>query len=193
MVINIVNRLQSRIVKAVKQEDKKLIRGLQRLLKRSLAAKLLAVRRVTSNRGIKTSGVDRVKLNTPQAKWQEAQQLNQMDYIPRPLKRIYIPKKNGKKRPLGIPTQRDRCEQALELSALDPIAECAADKCSNGFRKKRCVQDAIDGCYNALRLKGSAQWIMEGDIKGCFDNISHDWMLENIPCNKDKLDRKSVV
>jgi RNA-directed DNA polymerase len=187
MVINIVSRLQSRIVKAVKQEDEKLIRGLQRLLKHSLAAKLLAVRRVTSNRGIKTSGVDRVKLNTPKAKWQEAQQLNQRDYTPKPLKRIYIPKKNGKKRPLGIPTQKDRCEQALELSALDPIAECTADKCSNGFRKKRCVQDAIDGCYNALRLKGSAEWILEGDIKGCFDNINHDWMLQNVPCNKDKL------
>lgn len=187
IVISIVNRLQSRIVKAVKQEDEKLIRGLQRLLKRSLAAKLLAVRRVTSNRGIKTSGVDRVKLNTPKAKWQEAQQLNRRDYTPKPLKRIYIPKKNGKKRPLGIPTQKDRCEQALELSALDPIAECTADKCSNGFRKKRCVQDAIDGCYNALRRKGSAEWILEGDIKGCFDNINHDWMLENIPCSKDKL------
>jgi RNA-directed DNA polymerase len=174
-------------VKAVKEGRKKLVRGLQRLLRRSISAKLLAVRRVTSNRGKRTSGVDRVKLNTPKKKWQETQKLNQTEYKAEPLRRIYIPKKNGKKRPLGIPTQRDRCEQSLELSVLDPIAECRADKCSNGFRKKRCVQDAIDGCYNALRRKGAAEWILEGDIKGCFDNINHEWMVKNTACDKDKL------
>jgi RNA-directed DNA polymerase len=186
-VVNIANRLQARIVKAVKRGDWKLVRGLRRLLTKSLSAKLLAVKRVTSNRGNKTAGVDGIRLNTPTAKWQEAKHLNRPDYKPEPLRRIYIPKKNGKKRPLGIPTQRDRCEQAPELSALDPIAECMADNCSNGFRKKRCVHDAIEACHNALRLKGSPKWVLEGDIKGCFDNISHEWMTANAPCDKEKV------
>ena len=84
---------------------------------------------------------------------------------------------------------RDRAEQALELMALDPIAECTADLHSYGFRRKRSVHDAVEACYNALRLKGSAKWILEADIKGCFDNISHEWMTENIPVNRTKLER----
>ncbi|MDM8517434.1 reverse transcriptase domain-containing protein, partial [Desulfobacterales bacterium HSG16] len=87
----------------------------------------------------------------------------------------------------GIPSKYDRCEQALEVLALDPISECNADKCSNGFRKKRSAHDAIEGCYNALRLKGSPRWILEADIKGCFDFISHDWLYENIPTDRKKL------
>jgi len=170
-VIRIVNRLQARIVKAVEAGDKKRIRGLQRLLRRSKAAKLMAVRRVTSNRGKKTPGIDGIKLNTPAKKWQAARRLNPREYNAVPLKRIYIPKKNNKKRPLGIPSKFDRCEQALEVLVLDPISECGADKCSNGFRKKRSAHDAIEGCYNALRLKGSPKRILEADIKGCFDFI----------------------
>jgi len=183
----VVNRIQTRIVKAVKAGDKERVRALQRLLSRTLAAKLLAVRRVTSNRGKKTAGVDNIKLNTPESKWQAAQQLNRKDYQPQPNKRIYIPKKNGKKRPLGIPIMADRSEQALERLGLDPVSECTADSHSYGFRNKRSAQDAIAGCYNALRLKGSPVWILEGDIKGCFDHISHQWMIDNIPTDKKKL------
>jgi RNA-directed DNA polymerase len=186
-VIKVVTRLQARIVKAVQSGDKKKIRDLMRLLARSKAAKLMAVRRVTSNRGKRTAGVDNVKLNTPAKKWQAAQQLNLKDYESKPLRRIYIPKKNGKKRPLGIPTMGDRCEQALEHLALDPAAETRADNCSYGFRKKRSAHDAIEACHNALRLKGSPKWILEGDIKGCFDNINHDWMLDSIPTHRNKL------
>ncbi|MDM8526296.1 reverse transcriptase domain-containing protein [Desulfococcaceae bacterium HSG8] len=188
-VAEMVTRLQARIVKAAKTGDEKRTRGLRRLLVRSEAAKLLAVRRVTSNRGKKTAGVDGVKLETPAEKWQEARKLNCRGYKPKPLKRTYIPKKNGKKRPLGIPTMRDRAEQALELMALDPIAECTADLHSYGFRRKRSVHDAIEACYNALRLKGSAKWILEADIKGCFDNISHKRMTENTPVNRTKLEQ----
>jgi RNA-directed DNA polymerase len=181
IVFAIVRRIQARIVKAVKEEDKSRIRGLQRLLSRTRSAKLLAVRRVSSNQGSKTAGIDKVRLHTPASKWQKAGQLNQPDYKSKPLKRVYIPKKNGKQRPLGIPTQHDRCEQALEHMCIDPVAECRADHCSTGFRKKRSVQDAIEGCYNALRLKGSPKWIFEGDIKGCFDHINHEWMLNKTP------------
>ncbi|QTA83795.1 Group II intron reverse transcriptase/maturase [Desulfonema limicola] len=186
-IFKIVNRIQARIVKAVKAGDTKKVRGLQRLLRRSKAAKLMAVRRVTSNRGKKTPGIDNVRLNTPAKKQQAVRQLNSWKYKAIPLKRIYIPKKNKKKRPLGIPSMIDRCEQALEMLALDPISECKADKCSNGFRKKRAAHDAIEGCYNALRLKGSPAWILEADIKGCFDNISHDWIMENVPASQRKL------
>jgi len=97
------------------------------------------------------------------------------------------PKKNGKPRPLGIPVMSDRAEQALEQMGLDPVSECTADNQSYGFRKKRSIHDAIGACYNALRLKGSAQWIIEGDIKGCFDHIDHGWLLRHIPTHKHKL------
>lgn len=186
-VENIVYRLQTRIVKAVKAGAKGKVRGLQRLLARSFAGKLLSVKRVTENRGKRTAGVDNVILDTPAKKWRQACLLNRTDYKPHPLKRIYIPKKNGKKRPLGIPTMHERAEQSLELLGLDPVSECEADNHSYGFRLQRSVHDAIAACYNALRLKGSAQWIFEGDIKGCFDHISHAWLGENVPTHKWKL------
>lgn len=182
-----VNRLQARIVKAVQAGEANRVRGLQRLLTRSHAAKVIAVKRVTSNRGKNTPGVDGVIWKTPAQKWQAAKRLNRNDYKPQPLRRHYIPKKNGKKRPLGIPTKDDRAEQALELLALDPVAESTADGHSYGFRKKRSTHDAVAAAYNALRLNGSPVWIFEGDIKGCFDNIDHEWMIKFIPMNKIKL------
>ncbi len=182
-----VNRLQTRIVKAVKAGDKEKVRSLQRLLSKSLSGKLTSVKRVSENRGKKTPGVDNKLLDTPEKKWQQAGLLNKKFYKPQPLKRIYIPKKNGKKRPLGIPIMHDRAEQALELLGLEPVSECTSDNHSYGFRTKRSVHDAISACFNALRGKGSAQWLLEGDIKGCFDHISHDWMVNNIPMKKTKL------
>lgn len=184
-----VSRLQARIVKAVQAGRWHRVRCLQRLLRKSLAAKLLALRRVTSNRGRNTAGVDGIILKTPAAKWQQAQELNRKDYRPQPLRRIYIPKKNGKRRALGIPTQADRCEQALDLLALDPVSETLADPCSYGFRRARSPQDAMARCFNALAKKNSAQWILEGDIRACFDQLSHDWMLNNTPTDPRRLRR----
>ncbi len=183
----IVNNIQARIVKAVKAGDKKKVRSLQRLLVRSTAAKMLAVKRVTSNRGKKTPGVDGIVWKSPKRKLKEAFRLNRRDYKPQPLRRKYIPKANGKQRPLGIPTMKDRAEQALEQMALDPVSECRADGMSNGFRKFRSTHDAIAACFNSLRLKGSPIWIFEGDISGCFDNFDHTWMINNIPTNKRKM------
>ena len=188
-VNQIVHRLQMRIVKAVKAGNRQLVRSLQRLLARSQAAKLLAVKKVTTNRGKRTPGVDNVLLDTPAKKWHQSQQLNKSGYTSQPLKRVYVPKKNGKQRPLGIPTMNDRAEQSLEQFALDPVSETTADQHSYGFRKKRSCHDAISACYNALRLKGSAQWILEADIKGCFDHIDHEWMMANTPTRKSKLKR----
>jgi RNA-directed DNA polymerase len=182
-----VRRLQARIVKAVRAGKWHRVRCLQRLLANSFAAKLLAVKRVSSNRGKRSAGVDGLVLETPAQKWRQAQQLNAKDYKPKPLRRTYIPTKNGKRRPLGIPVQADRAEQALELLALDPVSETLADKCSYGFRQGRCAQDAMAACFQALCQQTSAEWILEGDIRGCFDHLDHTWLVEHVPTQKGKL------
>jgi RNA-directed DNA polymerase len=92
-------------------------------------------------------------------------------------------------RPLGIPTMKDRAMQALYRLALDPIAETTADVNSYGFRSQRSTADAIEQCFNILAPKRSASWILEGDIKSCFDYISHDWLLTNIPMDKTMLQK----
>lgn len=179
-----VKSLQQRIVKAIKEGRHNKVKSLQWLLTHSLSAKLLAVKRVTENAGKNTAGVDGVVWNTPLQKLNAAKSLTRKGYKAKPLKRVYIPKKNGKKRPLGIPTMYDRAIQALYLMALDPVSETTADNCSYGFRPKRGCADAIARCFIHLSTRHSAKWILEGDIRGCFDHISHQWMLENIPMDK---------
>jgi RNA-directed DNA polymerase len=184
-----VRRLQVRIAKAVKDKRRNRVKALQYLLTRSFYAKLLAVKRVTSNKGKKTPGVDGVLWQGARAKWQAACSLRRRGYQPQPLRRIYIPKKNGKKRPLSIPTMYDRAMQALYKQALAPVAETTADPNSYGFREGRSSHDAIAAAFNALSKPNSAPWILEGDIAGCFDNISHGWMVENIPMDKAVLQK----
>jgi len=183
-----VNRLQSRIAKAVKEEKLHKMIRLQHLLKNSFYAKLLAVQRVSTNKGKRTPGVDGVLLKTSKQKLNTAQSLFDRGYKSLPLKRVYIEKKGKKKkRPLGIPTMYDRVMQALYTLTLEPIAETTADRQSFGFRKYRSAQDAAAYAFICLAQKNSAKWILEGDIKGCFDNISHQWMIENIPLKKKIL------
>jgi RNA-directed DNA polymerase len=182
-----VRRLQVRIVKATQEGRWGKVKALQRLLTHSFSGKALAVRRVTENSGRRTSGVDKVLWDTPVGKMKAVRTLRQRGYQPQPLRRLYIKKSNGKLRPLGIPTMKDRAMQALYLLALDPIAETTGDKNSYGFRKGRSAADAIEQCFIALRLKSCAQWILEGDIKSCFDRISHQWLLSNVPMNKTIL------
>lgn len=182
-----VKKLQNRIVKAQQEGRHGKVKSLQWLLTHSFYARALAVKRVTENKGNKTAGVDHQLWTTPKQKFDSIFKLKRKNYQPSPLKRIYINKKNGKKRPLSIPTMLDRAIQTLYKFALEPIAEITADPNSYGFRPKRCVQDAIEQCFSDLGKTKSAKWILEGDIKGCFDNISHDWILKNIPLDKKLL------
>lgn len=183
-----VNKLQARIVKAVRQNKWHLVKRLQYLLTNSFHAKLLAVKKVTQNRGKRTAGIDGEKWTTSNSKMKAAQKLSDKKYKAQPLRRIYIEKQGKKKkRPLSIPTMYDRAMQALSALALNPIAETTADRMSYGFRKYRSSQDAQAQLFTCLSKRNSAQWILEGDIKGCFDNINHEWLLNNIPMDKSIL------
>ncbi len=179
-----VKSVQSRIVKAIKEGRHNKVKSLQWLLTHSFSAKLLAVKRVTQNAGKKTAGTDGIIWKNPRQKMNAAKSLRRNGYKARPLKRVYILKKNGKKRPLGIPTMHDRAMQALYLMALVPVAETKADPCSYGFRIGRNCADAIARCYIHLSRTDSPTWVLEGDIKGCFDHINHQWLLDNIPIDK---------
>ncbi|MGV8860336.1 MAG: group II intron reverse transcriptase/maturase [Pseudomonas sp.] len=179
-----VRAMQVRIAKACREGKWRRMKALQRMLTRSRSARYLAVRRVTENQGKRTAGVDRVLWDTPDAKWKAANGLKRHGYKPRPLRRVFIPKSNGKERPLGIPTMTDRAMQALYLLALAPIAESKGDPNSYGFRIERSTADAMGQLFVCLSKKVSAQWILEADIQGCFDHINHDWMLANVPTDK---------
>ena len=184
-----VKKLQVRIVKAQKEGHYSKVKSLQWLLTHSFYAKALAVKRVTSNQGKRTSGVDHELWLTPQAKFNAISKLNRRGYHPQPLRRHYIPKKNGKMRPLGIPTMTDRAMQTLYKFSLEPIAETYADPNSYGFRIGRSTHDAIEQCFTDLNKGKSPEWILEGDIKGCFDHSSHEWLLENIPMDTQILEK----
>jgi RNA-directed DNA polymerase len=147
----------------------------------------LAVKRVTENKGAKTPGVDNKVWRTDKQKYEAAQNLKRRGYRPQPLRRLYIPKKNGKLRPLSIPTLQDRARQALHALALKPIAETVADRNSYGFREGRSCADAIGQCFCALAKSYAPVWVLEGDIKSCYDRISHPWLLKNIPMDKRML------
>ena len=182
-----VKRLQMRIAKATQEKRFGKVKALQWLLTHSYNAKRLAVKRVTANKGAKTPGVDGVIWSTSKQKLEAINDLYRRGYRAEPLRRIYIPKKNGKQRPLGIPTMKDRAMQALYLLSLEPVAEITADPNSYGFRTERSTQDAMEQCFCALSRKVCAEWILEADIKSCFDQISHDWLLSNVVIDRQVL------
>lgn len=185
---NEVNRLQIRIAKATQEKKWNTVKRLQYLLTHSYYAKALAVRKVTTNKGRNTSGVDKELWTTIASKMRAVLSLTDKNYKTKPLRRVFIKKKDKKaKRPLGIPCMYDRAMQALYALALDPVSEVTADTKSFGFRKNRCTQDACEWIFHALSRKVSAEWVLEGDIKGCFDHISHEWLIENIPMDKSVL------
>lgn len=183
-----VRRLQTRIAQATRDQNWRRVKALQRFLVNSFSAKTLAVKRVSENDGKRTPGVDGETWTTPEAKWQAIQRLGSRGLRPQPLRRVYIPKRGSTKmRPLGIPTMTIRAQQALYLLGLEPVAETRADPHSYGFRRCRGTQDAIERVFKLLAQKGSAPWILEGDIKGCFDNFGHGWLESHIPMDRKVL------
>ena len=183
-----VFRLQVRIAKATREGKIGKAKALQRILTSSFYAKCLAVKRVTSNKGARTPGIDGILWKNNLQEISAVYQLKKRGYKPLPLRRIYIAKKQkGKFRPLSIPTMSDRAMQAIWKLALEPIAEERADPNSYGFRPKRSAKDAIEQCFRILARKTSTKFVFEGDIYSCFDRISHEWLLNNIPMDKTIL------
>lgn len=183
-----VLQMQYDIATAWKCRNMQLVSELQQKLVRSFAARALAVRKVVTNPGRNTPGIDGVVLKNPKLIAQVMESLKDLsNYKASPVRRVYIPKPDGRKRPLGIPTMKDRAVQALFNMALLPIAESVADKRSYGYRPYRSVHDvAIYTKLVAGAIYGK-RWVLEGDIKGFFDNLSHDWLLKNIPMDKKIL------
>jgi RNA-directed DNA polymerase len=182
-----VRRLQARIVKAVQAGRWGKVQALTHLLTHSFSGRALAVLRVTENQGARTPGVDGEVWDRPEEKATACDALRAHGYQPQPLRRVYIPKSNGKRRPLGIPTIKDRAMQALYLLGLDPIAETTGDLHSYGFRTERSCADALQRCFQLLSHRHNARWVLEGDICSCFDRISHPWLLDHIPMDRGLL------
>ena len=178
-----VDKQQKRIYEAEVNKDKRKVRNIQRMLTNSRAVLLLAVRRVTEiNKGRNTPGPDGFLAKTSKEKGELVDRLskkNIYNYIPSPTRRIYIPKKNGKKRPLSIPSITDRIYQEIIRIILEPQMEARFEPTSYGFRPKRGVYDAIERIF--LNIKGNKWcWVFEGDFEGCFDNLSHDFILKQL-------------
>ena len=183
-----VSRLQARIAKATQEKKWNTVKRLQYHLSHSYYAKALAVRKVTTNKGKHTPGIDKELWNTPAVKMRNVLILTDKGYKAKPLRRVFIEKPGKKKkRPLGIPCMYDRAMQALYALALDPVSETTADEKSFGFRRGRSAQDACEYIFTALSRRTSPEWVLEGDIKGCFDHISHDWLIDHIPMDKSVL------
>lgn len=183
-----VRRLQARIVKAVREGKWHKVKALVYLLTHSFSGRATAILRVVSNDGAKTPGVDGVAWSADDC-GPTFLLLRRRGYRPQPLRRVYIPKSDGRKRPLGIPPMVDRAMQALYLLGLDPIAECLADGHSYGFRLERRCADAIGHCHLLLANPHGPEWILEGDIKSCFDRIGKEWLIEHTAMDKEILRR----
>ncbi len=179
--------LQERIFRVICQNKLRQARGLQRLLVKSYAARCLAIRTVTEiNQGRWTPGIDNKIFSTDEDKTFLSQQpMFSKGYHASPVKRVYIPKRSGKLRPLGIPIMEDRIRQERDRLALESEWEAKFEPNSFGFRPNRCCQDAIQRITKELNWK--VAWIFDADIQGCFDNISHEAILKRVPVFRNDI------
>jgi RNA-directed DNA polymerase len=184
-------RLENSIAKAVKHGDWDQVHKLRRIWNSSKLVKLLAVRGPTQdNKGKRTAGVDGIRVTMGEQRLAIANELR-IDGETSPLRRVYIPKPNGKKRPLGIPTIKERCKMALAKGSIEPIYEQLAEPNSYGFRPARSIHDAIQAIFGSIKTK--QKWALEGDLKGFFDNISLDAILNSpVITNLDKKTKTQI-
>src|SRR5215467_386893 len=178
----LVRNLRQRIFAATRAGEWKKVHSLQKLLLRSYSNRLVSVRRVTQvNHGRHTPGIDKVVIKTPEARGRLVDLLQHYQpWRARPVRRVYIPKANGKLRPLGIPVVTDRCIQAMVKNALEPAWEAKFEGTSYGFRPGRSCHDAIEKIYGLARPHKTKKWVLDADIRGAFDNISHAYLLKTI-------------
>lgn len=177
-----VRNLRQRIFRATQAGHWKTVRSLQKLMLRSYANRQISVRRVTQiNQGKNTPGVDKLVLKTPAARGRMVDALAQYAiWQAKPARRVYIPKANGKLRPLGIPVIIDRCLQMMVKNALEPSWEARFEGSSYGFRPGRGCHDAIEKIFGLARPHKRKKWVLDADIKGAFDNINHAYLLAAI-------------
>ncbi len=175
----IVRDLRQRIFRASRQGNRRKVRSLQRLMLKCTANKEMSIRKVTQiNAGRSTPGIDKVTVKTPAARTKLMEELSTYEpWKAQPARRVYIPKANGKQRPLGIPTIRDRCMQAIVKNALEPEWEAKFEPCSYGFRPGRSCHDAIERLFSIYRPHLKRKWIVDADISGAFDHIQHETIL----------------
>ena len=177
-----VRNLRRRIYRATKNAQWNEVRSLMKLMLRSRANLLLSVRRVTQdNQGKRTAGIDDQLILTPKARVKLVRQmLEHAAWRVKPAKRIYIPKANGKQRPLGILTIKNRVAQAIVKNALEPSWEARFEAHSYGFRPGRSTHDAIEQCWRRLNRHCKDRWVLDADVQDAFDNISHEFILQRL-------------
>lgn len=177
-----VRNLRQRIFRATQEGNLKKVRSLQKLMLKSYSNRLVSVRRVAQiNAGKYTPGVDKLVIKTPEARGRMVDALAHSSlWKAKPAKRVYIPKANNKLRPLGIPVVVDRCLQAMVKNALEPAWEAKFEGTSYGFRPGRSCQDAIGKIYGLARPNKTKKWVLDADIRGAFDHISHEYLLKTI-------------
>src|SRR6266487_3471849 len=177
-----VRNLRQRIFRATQEGNLKKVRSLQKLMLKSYSNRLVSVRRVAQiNAGKNTPGVDKLVMKTPAARGRMVDALAHYTlWQAKPARRVYIPKANNKLRPLGIPVIMDRCLQAMIKNALEPSWEARFEGTSYGFRPGRSCHDAIEKIYRLARPNMTKKWVLDADIRGAFDNISHAYLLKTI-------------
>lgn len=180
--IDAVKGLRQQIFRASKSGDKRKLKSLQRLMLKSKANAAVSVRQATQiNKGRGTPGTDdRIALTGDLRTELMHEILSIDDWTPHPARRVYIPKAKGKKRPLGIPAIADRCKQAMVKNALEPQWEALFEPCSYGFRPGRSCHDAIGRIFRIALPHGNKKWVVDADIEGAFDNISHEHLLNQL-------------